>query len=242
SRQAMCARLVRTLRGELGPLDRVADAPGLACALAATLDEIRMAGLAPADLATPLARIAAAAEHELEPAGLADRASIHRAAITAASTHPLARLPLLLLDPPLHSRLEGDLVAALAAASPAVLATCPAGDDETLARLRQSLGEPTACEPPARPRTLARVQDHLFAGTVSAETGDESVAVIASPGEAREAVEIARGILAEAARGTRFEEMAVLLRAGELYREPLREAFRRAGIPAYFTKGTVRPD
>src|SRR5207245_9700638 len=63
-----------------------------------------------------------------------------------------------------------------------------------------------------------------------------------APGEGREAVEIARRILDEARAGTPFDEVAVLLRAPELYASLLEVALRRAGIPAWFARGTSRPD
>ena len=46
----------------------------------------------------------------------------------------------------------------------------------------------------------------------------------------------------EAELGTRFDEMAVLLRAPGSYRAHLAEALRRAGIPAVFAFGTKTPD
>src|SRR5215470_2750131 len=66
--------------------------------------------------------------------------------------------------------------------------------------------------------------------------------LFSAPGEGRESVEIARRILDEARAGTRFDEMAVLLRAPELYASLLEVALRRANIPAWFTRGTKRPD
>ena len=45
-------------------------------------------------------------------------------------------------------------------------------------------------------------------------------------------------IQAEAARGVPFDRMAVLLRSPQQYRAHLEEAFRRAGIDAYFERGT----
>src|SRR5207245_2375914 len=63
-----------------------------------------------------------------------------------------------------------------------------------------------------------------------------------APGEGREAVEIARRILDEARAGIPFDEMAVLLRAPEVYGSLLEVALRRAGISAWFARGTSRPD
>src|SRR5690606_24456297 len=62
-----------------------------------------------------------------------------------------------------------------------------------------------------------------------------------APGEGRECVEIARRILAEVRDGIRFDEIAVLLRAPQRYVGLLEHAFRRAGIEAYFDRGTERP-
>src|SRR5206468_1689863 len=75
----------------------------------------------------------------------------------------------------------------------------------------------------------------------AAPLGD-SVSLSSWPGEARECVEIARGVQAEAARGVPFDRMAVFLRSPAEYRPHLEEAFRRASIPAFFARGTARPD
>jgi ATP-dependent helicase/nuclease subunit B len=102
-------------------------------------------------------------------------------------------------------------------------------------------------ERPGAPRwgpdtALARAQRNLFAGPPEAPAADATIAVFSAPGESRECVEIARRIVEEARAGTRFDRMAVLLRAPGPYRSHLVEAFRRAGVPGHFTRGTVRPD
>ncbi len=71
---------------------------------------------------------------------------------------------------------------------------------------------------------------------------DESVVLFSAPGEGREAIEIARRLLQEAARGVPFDQMAVLLRAPQTYLGVLEHALERAGIPAWFHRGTRRPD
>ena len=58
----------------------------------------------------------------------------------------------------------------------------------------------------------------------------------------RECVEIARRILKEADRGVRFDEMAIVIRSTQQYVGVLEHALARAGIPAYFDRGTRRPD
>ncbi|MGE0043112.1 MAG: PD-(D/E)XK nuclease family protein [Vicinamibacterales bacterium] len=66
--------------------------------------------------------------------------------------------------------------------------------------------------------------------------------LFSAPGEGREAVEVARRVLAEASRGTPFDEIAVLLRAPFTYFGLLEHAFARAGIPVWFERGARRPD
>ena len=73
-------------------------------------------------------------------------------------------------------------------------------------------------------------------------SNDESVVLFSAPGEGREAVEIARRLLQEAERGVPFDQMAVLLRAPQTYLGVLEHALDRAGIPAWFHRGTRRPD
>ena len=71
---------------------------------------------------------------------------------------------------------------------------------------------------------------------------DDSVVLFSAPGEGREAIEIARRLLQEAGRGVPFDQMAVLLRAPQTYLSVLEHALERAGIPAWFHRGTRRPD
>ena len=66
--------------------------------------------------------------------------------------------------------------------------------------------------------------------------------LFSAPGEGREAIEIARRLLQEAGRGVPFDQMAVLLRAPQTYLAVLEHALDRAGIPAWFHRGTRRPD
>ena len=53
---------------------------------------------------------------------------------------------------------------------------------------------------------------------------------------------MARRILQAAEEGTLLDQIGVLLRDPDLYQPQLEDAFRRAGIPGYFSRGTVRPD
>ena len=65
--------------------------------------------------------------------------------------------------------------------------------------------------------------------------------MFSAPGEGRECVEIARRVLREARRGVPFDRIAIALRAPQHYAGLLEHALERAGIPAYFERGTRRP-
>ncbi|WP_437734552.1 PD-(D/E)XK nuclease family protein [Sorangium sp. So ce1335] len=152
--EALCARAIDGLAqdGQLGRFARVADRPGLPRAVARTLDEARLAGVAPDALApADLDRIARAFDAALDEAGLADRALVFRLAAERAraddggdprARHPLLGLPMLLLDLPVRFALERELVEAVAARSPDALATVPAGDAASLRHLEAALRSP----------------------------------------------------------------------------------------------------
>ncbi len=97
----------------------------------------------------------------------------------------------------------------------------PAEDTSDLACLRRYVF--TLDRPPKRERS-----------------GD--VRLFSAPGEGREAVEIVRRVLDEAARGVPFDEMAVFLRTPQQYLGLLEHACGRGGVPVYFDRGTRRPD
>lgn len=224
--EALCARVIDRLsaEGRLARLSAVVDQPGLPRALARTLHELRMAGAA---------------------AGLADRAAVFRIAAevaeAAAEPHVLLDRHVVLVDVKVRTAAERRLVAAIVARAPTALATVPAGDEDTLAALASVLGPATELAS-GGDDALHRVQRYLFAPANHSAQLDASVHVMSAPGESRECVEIARVVLAEAARGTPFDRMAVLLRSPEQYRVHLEEAFGRARIPIHFDRGTRKPD
>src|SRR5262249_30288565 len=71
---------------------------------------------------------------------------------------------------------------------------------------------------------------------------DSTVEFRSATDEARECVEIARSILAGTDLGIPFDRMAILLRNPETYQPLIEDALRRAGIPAFFSHGTRRPN
>ncbi len=236
--------------GTLAYLAPIADSPGLPRALADTLGELREAGVDPAALAAvgaagpDLGHLADRYRALLAEGGLADRAALLATAtarLRAGDAGGLPPAPVLLLDVPITTAAEQGFLDALLDRAPAALATIPAGDARTLALLPDRPWA-MATRPDDGTDALARVRRGLFA--VEAQTGppDDSVRFFSAPGEAREAVEIARRILEEAARGVAFDEMAIVVRAPEIYWGPLEQALERAGIQAWFSRGTRRPD
>ncbi|PYR58673.1 MAG: PD-(D/E)XK nuclease family protein, partial [Acidobacteria bacterium] len=90
---------------------------------------------------------------------------------------------------------------------------------------------------------LAHLRRYIFAIDRPPErmrAGD--VRLFSAPGEGREAVEIVRRLLDEAAAGVRFDEMAIFLRTPQQYLGLLEHACARGGVPVYFDRGTRRPD
>lgn len=251
--EALCARAVFELRarGELGRFAPVAELPGLSRALARTSSELAMAGVSAssAELNPDLARLYARYRELLDAAALADRAHVFGLSAQAvrAATQPPAGLPLLLWDVRVTTRAERELVAALAERAPACFATAPSLDAVALRNLEQALGlrrRPCTGDT-AEVRgsgALRRLQRQLFAPPEETGALGDEIAILSAPGEARECVEIARRVLREAERGVAFDRMAILLRAPALYRAHLVEALRRARVPAYFTRGSVRPE
>src|SRR5262245_3977317 len=252
-RLAVAARAVHRLHAEgaLGYFAPVADRPGFTPALARTLEELAM-NRVPADRlrrlshgGPDLAQLAEAVAGELARDGLADRAAVFAAAVAAVHEARAPRpvgLPILLLDVPIACEAEEALVAALARRAPAVLATAVEGDETSVSRLGRALDCVPDRQASDRGGSLGALQHHLFApDTPPMESLDDGVRLTAWPGEARECVEIARAIQEEAARGTPFDRLAVLLRAPGDYVAHLEEAFGRAAIPFFFARAAKRP-
>ena len=229
----------------------VAKFPGFARATASTIGELRAAGVAAKNLkglddsGPDNAALLERFDQEMKGVSVADRTILFRTALEEVlAGAELARHPLLFLDVAVHSAIEKEFVATLAAASQNVLISCPAGDLRTLQNLKGLWGAKES-RPRQAPQgsSLARLGFYLFSEAVPPEgKADDEVVFFSAPGEERECVEIARRILSEAKKGIRFDQMAVLLRAPEYYASLMEAALRRAGIPAYFARGSRRPD
>jgi CRISPR/Cas system-associated exonuclease Cas4 (RecB family) len=261
--EAVAARAAFDARRDevLDYFEPVAGMPGFARALARTLQEIRLAfvdgdrlgslPLGGPDLSELLTRF----DQQFAAASATDRATLFDTATRALQAGGrqkdgrllLAAAPLLLLDVPLDSPVEFAFVRALLDArtsnpgQTSVLITVPFGDIAALKRL-QSIGlEPEIVEQEGD-TDLVALRRNLFATRqppIRSPRGD--VTFFSAPGEGRECVEIARRILQEARAGVRFDQMAVFLRAPQRYVGLLEHALGRAGVPAWFDRGTRRP-
>ncbi|MDO8433263.1 MAG: PD-(D/E)XK nuclease family protein [Candidatus Binatus sp.] len=235
----------------------VLERPGFPRALARTLAELRLNNVTAEQLRAldsageSLAAMLERFDAELAAAKLIDRAAMLQIAADAVRADLIPRfagLPMLLLDPSIDGALERDLLAALAARSPSILATAPTGDTHVISLLEQALGTAaktvaTKSSDDGGATSLARLQSHLFGDSPVPERDvDDTVAMISAAGEMHECVEIARRICAEARRGVRFDRIAVLLHEPVRYAPYLQEALARAEIPAYFARGTRRPE
>jgi ATP-dependent helicase/nuclease subunit B len=240
--EAVCARALFQARrdGVLQYFAPVAKAPGFPAALARTVRDLRLAGVRPADLgnrpaAADIGRLLQLCEDELEARKLADLPAILQMA-ARSEKHPYLGLPLVLLDVPFPSQSHLTLLRRLAAKSPATCLVSVSSDERVL-------DFPVEAADPEDEFAIQRVRRHLFATEPPrASQYDETVELFSAPGESLESVEIARRIRAYAERGIPFDRIAILLRQPERYQPLVEEALRRADIPAYFSRGTVRPD
>lgn len=237
--EALWARVVHELAvaRQLGRYAPVAAKPGLVRALARTADEVRLGEVRLDALEPSLAGAVRAFEAALDSNRLADRALVYRWATEAA---PARQVPLLLVDVLVAHHAERAFLGAVAASATDVLAVAPQADAQSLDALRSVLAtEPRSLDlDDAGP--LAALQRNLFGD--AAPSPHTWTDLLSAPGESREAVELGRALQAEARRGVRFDQMAVVLRAPGAYRAPLEAALRRCGIPAWFSRGTPKPD
>lgn len=268
ARLAIVVRLVHEARRatRLGRFEQVAEGPGLASRLARTFGELRLAGVEAGSVAVEdadLGPLYAAYLAALAEARLADRATTFEAArrrLEAAGAEPQAPppagLPTVFLDVPLHDRSARRFAGALLSAAPEGLWTLPEGDAETEAALwslgavpaeaggNDGVGRKIPVESSSEFRgtdAVAVAQTHLFAPERPDPAVERAgITVIAAPGTAAEALETARAFLVEAAKGVPFDGMAVLLPDPANQALAFREAFERAGVPAFFEAGARR--
>ena len=262
--EATAARVVFDALGaaELEYFVPVVSMPGFPKALARTLHELRLAAIAPdrlmasgadpvpalsaAQASRDMGRLLARVEEQMDRAAVSDRAALFHLAADACRTREMrwAGLPVVLLDIPLDSRAERAFAAALVKRAPDACATVPEGDEgarEAWAGLGVALeAVPDSAEGASDLASLRRYVFTLDRPPKRERSGD--VRLFSAPGEGREAVEIVRRVLDEAARGIPFDEMAIFLRTPQQYLGLLEHACGRGGVPVYFDRGTRRPD
>jgi CRISPR/Cas system-associated exonuclease Cas4 (RecB family) len=256
--EVIAARVLFDARAdaELDYVAPVAGLPGFARALAATTGDLRLAAV-PVDAVSALndpgpdlSRLLRRIDKYLAESRLADRAHLLRTAAQSlergTASAIVAGRPVLLLDIAIETSAEAEFVAKLAAQTPEIMATIPEGDEKARIALERLPGARLE-GPPAGLSSgpLARLQAHLFSPSAPPRIpleNSEEVRFFSAPGEGRECLEIARRVLDEARSGLRFDQIAIVLRSPELYSGLLETALRRAGIPAYFSRGTRSPD
>ena len=237
-REAVAARIAQKAlaQGELAYFHPVAALPGFARALARTIVELRLAGVSPDRLTsagTPtgdLARLLELYQAELEERSLVDLPGLLALATDAATNgaHPWIGLPLARLDADLESYAHQEFFQSLAARASEVL--------------EAELGEAGPGSGSAATNSLEHLRQHLFLPAPRAFQGnDGQFEFFSAPGEGLEAVEIARRILRLAREPIAFDQVAILLRNPDRYQPMVEDALRRAGIPAWFSRGTARP-
>lgn len=232
--QALVVRLCAQ-HPDLGRFEPLRHTPGFPAALLDTLDELRFAGLS-GDPALPedLAALLAAYERELDVERIADRAMV----LEVAQRHVPEKLgALLLYDLVVRVELEARFARTLLERASSALLTVPKGALLSAALCTDRIER---FEPPHAPSALDGFAEALFEEKI-AKVAEDSVAFVSAPGEAREALEIARKVRVLAGQGIRFDRMAVVLREPARYAAHLEEAFGRASIPVHSQRGTRRP-
>lgn len=248
--EAVAARTLHDVRqhAPLDYLEPVAATPGFARALADTFRDLDASASTPEMLrqaarsGDDLARLLGAHDAALTAAGAVSLAGVMSAAAARLAVKPLADV-VVLLDVPVADDVTERLVAACLGSAPQALATSPAHDIRTQAALVRAGGTVEALDDDT-PTALTRLRRHLFRRDAPPPIGelDDSLQIWSAPGEAREAIEIARRLLDEARRGVPFDEMAVLLRSPQSYAALVEHACRRAGVPIWSERGAQRPD
>src|SRR5262249_38931612 len=221
-------------------------------ALARTIHELRLAGVGASELAggdaasADIGRLLARVEAQFGQAAVADRAALFAAATVAVARGDVrwTRVPIVLLAVPLDAAIDREFIGELARHAPSLLAVVPDGDDVPARALSEGGARVERVDDAAAASSdLAHLRRHVF--TIERppqrkRAGD--VVLFSAPGEGRESIEIVRRMLDEAERGVRFDQMAVFLRTPGHYLGLLEHACHRGGVPAYFERGSRRPD
>jgi ATP-dependent helicase/nuclease subunit B len=250
--EAVATRAVFEADGEkaLEYFSPVSQTPGFPKALARTLLDLRLAAVESGDLVrlprsgTDLASLLDRIEGLLNEAGASDRAALFEIATEALGSPVIGwpPMPLLLLDVPFRSQIEAHFLWTLLNQSPQVMITVAAGDVAAVTQMEKRGARVQLIEE-GEETDLTQLARYLFSKEPPPQrTRSGELLWFSAPGEGRECVEIARRILKEADRGVSFDEIAIVIRPVQQYVGVLEHALTRAGIPAYFERGSRRPD
>lgn len=198
----------------------VASTPGFPTALVETLTRLRLKRREPPE--GDLRLLATAYQRILAENSLVDAAAQIEAAIEGVKSghHPLLGLSTLLVDLKPANALEREFIEQLSLRALAVESLEP----------ESAITGGTA---------LHALQRQIFAEQITPPTAREGVEFFSASGEALECVEITRRIFES---GLPFDACAVLLRHPARYQPLMEDSLRRAAIPAWFTRGVIRPD
>ncbi|MBI3209061.1 MAG: PD-(D/E)XK nuclease family protein [Candidatus Solibacter usitatus] len=115
--------------------------------------------------------------------------------------------------------------------------------DALVAGAPESLELGLSSEDASERNALERLRRHLFSVAQAPQAElDDSLNWFSAAGEGLECTEIARRIHSLAADGVAFDRIGILLRDPGHYQPLLEETLNRAGVPFFFTHGSVRPD
>lgn len=232
--------------------NRVSDTFGFVSACERTLSEIRLERVRPSDLkclapsGPDLAALLDCFEHELSDGQLADPADVYETAARSLDERGNAPWPnaVLMVDVLPSSRMESLFIQALAQRCDSVAAAALPGNDRRLRLLESALGvQASPLKEPGSRRTLDRIRLYVFSpDTPPPQPADNTLTFFSATDQGRECIEIARYILEAANHGTRFDDIAILLRDPQMYQPLVEEALSRAGIPGFYTQTSRRPN
>ena len=253
--RALTSRCISRCQEDVEYFSPVVATPGFSRTLATTLSELRLQQVRSRQLENlpqpgpDLARLLRCFEQELAENSLSDLADLFVRATQRVKnkSHRLLDLPTLFLDLVPATAVEKSLIGALAARGTALWITVLRAHEDGVEAWSEIVKETpeviVESSGDGEESSLSRVRRFVFlTQSLSARPADESLSFFSAAGEDRECVEIVRRVLKAAAEGLRFDQMAVLLRNPDTYQPLLEESLSRAGIPAYFSQGTVRPD
>ena len=255
-----------TARVRRGPglthLEPVADYTGFGRALHRTLSRLRAEKITSERLATvtpsgrDLAHLLDEYEKVRQEVRLVDEAALFELA-RQAGVHPKAQRGLF-VDVVPDTEIERLFLAEILERFPHVTALVPTQNTEGCTVWEKLLGIPAASIEPEAEDPLARARRFLFSTerpdphhpsddedapdlSRAPKGGPPRPLLFSCPGEGAECLQIARHVLSFAAQGIPFDRIAVFLRNPTRTQPLLEDAFDRAAIPYFCTRGTRRP-